>query len=262
MSELVQHAEDVWSIAAAHRFLGLWLGTRMTVVRLPGGALWLHSVVAVDDILADEYPGARAGAASSCCRTSTITSDASDAIQRWPAARVHAPAAMRRKRPELRIDAELSETPDTEWCGELLPVHIDGSMLDETVFVHRPSRSLVCADLIENFDSSPHLATRLYLKAAGLQDRIAFSRFLRPVYRDWRATRRSLERLLAVDFDRVVLDARAGPRTGRTRRCARGISLARARSDYRPLNSTLSSYRAGLLLIGPLLGSVFCVSML
>ena len=203
MSELVQHAEDVWSVAAAHRFLGLWLGTRMTVVRLPGGALWLHSVVAVDDILADEIQ------ALGPVRHLVLPNlyhhvYVSDAIQRWPAARVHAPAAMRRKRPELRIDAELSETPDTEWCGELLPVHIDGSMLDETVFVHRPSRSLVCADLIENFDSSPHLATRLYLKAAGLQDRLAFSRFLRPVYRDRRATRRSLERLLAVDFDRVV----------------------------------------------------------
>ena len=204
MSELVQHAEDVWSVAAAHRFLGLWLGTRMTVVRLPGGALWLHSVVAVDDLLADEIQ------ALGPVRHIVLPNlyhhvYVSDAIGRWPAARVHAPAAMRRKRPELRIDAELSESPDTEWCGEFVPVHIDGSMLDETVFVHRPSRSLVCADLIENFDSSPHLATRLYLKAAGLQDRVAFSRLLRPVYRDWRATRRSLERLLAVDFDRVVL---------------------------------------------------------
>jgi Domain of unknown function (DUF4336) len=204
MSELVQHAEDVWSVAAAHRFLGLWLGTRMTVVRLPGGTLWLHSVVAVDDLRADEIQ------ALGPVRHIVLPNlyhhvYVSDAIQRWPAARVHAPAAMRKKRPDLRIDAELSETPDAEWCGELLPVHIDGSVMDETVFVHRPSRSLVCADLIENFDSSPHLATRLYLKAAGLQHRVAFSRLLRPVYRDRRAARRSLERLLAIDFDRVVL---------------------------------------------------------
>ena len=151
-----------------------------------------------------------------------------DAIQRWPAARVHAPAGMRHKRPELRIDSELSETPDTEWCGELIPVHIEGSMLDETVFVHRPTRTLVCADLIENFDSSPHLATRLYLKVAGLEDRVAFSRLLRPVYRDRRATRRSLERLLTLDFDRVVLTHGRVLESRRTRRGARGVSLARA----------------------------------
>jgi len=204
MSELVRHAEDVWSVAAAHRFAGLWLGTRMTVVRLPGGTLWLHSVVAVDDILADEIQ------ALGPVRHIVLPNlyhhvYAGDAIQRWPSARVHAPAGMRHKRPELRIDSELSETPDTEWCGELIPVHIAGSMLDETVFVHRPTRTLVCADLIENFDSSPHLATRLYLKLAGLEDRVAFSRLLRPVYRDRRATRGSLERLLALDFDRIVL---------------------------------------------------------
>ena len=242
MSELVQHAEDVWSVAAAHRFLGLWLGTRMTVVRLPGGALWLHSVVAVDDILADEIQ------ALGPVRHLVLPNlyhhvYASDAIQRWPAARVHAPAAMRRKRPELRIDAELSETPDTEWCGELLPVHIDGSMLDETVFVHRPSRSLVCADLIENFDSSPHLATRLYLKAAGIRD----PRRLQPLPpAGVPGSARDAEEPRAAARGRLQsrrAHAWAGPRTGRTRRSARGISLARARLDdgYSWLNRALSS---------------------
>ena len=204
MSELVQHAAGLWSVPASHRYFGLHLGTRMTVVRLPGDNLWLHSVVAVDDILADEIQAL--GSVRHIVMPNLYHHVyVSDAIQRWPAAKVYAPAAMRRKRPELRIDSELSETPDSSWCGELTPVHIDGSILDETVFVHGPSRTLVCADLVENFDSSPHLPTRMYLKAAGIHDRVAFSRFLRPVYRDRRATRGSLERLLALDFDRIVL---------------------------------------------------------
>jgi hypothetical protein len=204
MSELVQHAEGLWSVPAPHRWFGLYLGTRMTVVRLPGDNLWLHSVVAIDDFLADEIQAL--GAVRHIVMPDLYHHVyVSDAIRRWPAARVYAPPGMRRKRPELRIDADLSETPDPSWCGELIPVHIEGSMLDETVFLHGPSRTLVCADLIENFDSSPHLGTRLYLKAAGLQDRVAFSRFLRPVFRDRPAARRSLERLLRLDFDRVVL---------------------------------------------------------
>ena len=204
MSELVRHAEGLWSVSAPHRFFGLYLGTRMTLVRLPGDNLWLHSVVAIDDILADEIQAL--GQVRHIVMPDLYHHVyVSDAIQRWPAAKVYAPAAMRRKRPELRIDSDLSETPDPAWCGELTPVHIDGSALDETVFLHGPSRTLVCADLVENFDSSSHLATRLYLKAAGLQDRVAFSRFLRPVYRDRRAARRSLDRLLRLDFDRVVL---------------------------------------------------------
>ena len=204
MSELVKHADGLWSVWAPHRSFGVWLGTRMTVIRLPGDNLWLHSVVAVDDILADEIQAL--GQVRHIVMPDLYHHVyVDDAIRRWPAAKVFAPAAMRQKRPELRIDSDLSETPDPSWCGELVPVHIDGSTLDETVFLHGPTRTLVCADLVENFDSSPHVATRLYLKAAGLEDRVAFSRLLRPVYRDRPAARRSLERLLGLDFDRVLL---------------------------------------------------------
>jgi len=204
MSELVQHAEGLWTVSVPHRFLGLHLGTRMTVIRLPGGGLWLHSVVAVDDLVADEIEDK--GPVEHIVMPNLYHHVyVTDAIQRWPAARVYAPAAMRRKRPEVRIDVELSDTPDPEWGGVLVPVHIDGSLLDETVFVHRPTRTLVCADLVENFDGSPDLVTRLYLSAAGLQGRVGFSRFFRPVYRDRPATRRSLDRLLTLDFDRIVL---------------------------------------------------------
>ncbi|HUM13841.1 MAG TPA: DUF4336 domain-containing protein [Myxococcaceae bacterium] len=204
MSELVRQADGLWTVAAPHRFYGLHLGTRMTVLRLPGGGLWLHSVVAIDDPLADEIQ-ALGSVAHIVVPNLYHHLYVSDAIERWPNARVHAPAGMRRKRPELRIDAELSQTPDPDWGGVLRPVHIDGTMLDEMVFVHRPSRTLICSDLLENFDTSPHLPTRLYLRAAGLHGRVGWSRFLRLVFRDRRAARRSLEQLLGLDFDRVIL---------------------------------------------------------
>ena len=204
MSELVQEDASVWTVATPHRFLGIHLGTRMTVVRLPGGTLWLHSVVAIDDLLADEIQ------ALGPVRHIVIPNlyhhtYVADAIQRWPGARVHAPAAMRRKRPELRIDADLTETPDPDWGGALLPLHIDGSILDETLFLHRPSRTLISSDLVEYFQDHPHLPTRLYLMAAGVHGRVGWPRFLRPVYRNRRAARKSLERLLALDFDRLIL---------------------------------------------------------
>jgi len=37
--------QGLWAAAAPTTFLGLHLGTRMTVVRLSGGGLFLHSVV-------------------------------------------------------------------------------------------------------------------------------------------------------------------------------------------------------------------------
>jgi hypothetical protein len=38
--------EGLWVAAAPLSFLGLHLGTRMTVVRLAGGELWVHSPIA------------------------------------------------------------------------------------------------------------------------------------------------------------------------------------------------------------------------
>jgi hypothetical protein len=202
--ELVQHADGLWTVAFPHRFLGLHLGTRMTVLRLPDGALWLHSVVAIDDFLADEIQ------AQGPVRHIVMPSlyhhvYAADAIQRWPVARVYAPAAMRQKRPELRIDADLTKTADTAWCGALVPVHLDGSTLDETMFVHGSTRTLICSDLVENFQSSPHLGTRLYLKVSGLEGRVAAGGVVRLTYRDRPAARKSIERLLTLDFDRIIL---------------------------------------------------------
>jgi len=201
---LVRHAEGLWTAAGPQRFYGLHLGTRMTVLRLPDGGLWLHSVIAMDDALARQIE------ALGPVRHLVVPNlyhhlHAASALRRWPAARVHAPGQLARKRPDLRIDSTLGEEPEAGWGGALRPIHVDGSILDETVFVHVPTGTLICSDLVENFESNPHLPTRLYLRAAGLRGQVAFSRLLRPVYRDRRAARRSLERLLRLDFDRVVL---------------------------------------------------------
>ena len=205
MSELVQHAEGLWTVSGPHRFFGLHLGTRMTVIRLPDGALWLHSVVAIDDLLADEI---QAKAAQSAHRDAEplpprLRDRRHPAVAHGPGARTGGDAPEAAGAADRRRALRDGRTPSG--AASSTPVHIDGSMLDETVFVHGPSRTLICADLVENFDTSPHLPTRLYLKAAGLEGRVGWSRFLRRVYRDRRATRRSLERVLALDFDRIVL---------------------------------------------------------
>jgi len=197
--------EGLWASAAPTTHLGLHLGTRMTVVRLSGGGLFLHSVTPMTGplrtevealgpvshiVLPDLYHHLHVGPWSLA----------------FPRGRVHAPPGMARKRPDLRIDAELSEVPHPDWARDLRPFFIAGSMLRETVFLHPRTRTLICADLIENFaHGSEDLATRLYLRAAGILGHPGFSRLLRFVYRNRPAARASLERLLAEDFDRIVL---------------------------------------------------------
>ena len=204
MGSLERHAEGLWTTTAPLKFLGLHLGTRMTVLRLPSGALWLHSATPIDPQLRAEIDAL--GRVEHIVAPSAYHHlHAGPASALWPGARVHGPRGLRRRRPDLRIDAELLETPDPAWGGALVPMRLLGTILHETVFLHRPTRTLIVADLVENFDGSPHLPTQVYLRVAGLKGQVGVSRLGRFIFRDRSVARRSIDRILTEDFDRVVL---------------------------------------------------------
>jgi hypothetical protein len=201
---LHEHADGLWTLSTAHSFLGLHVGARMTVVRLSSGGLWVHSPVALSTAQRHDLD-ALGPVAHIVCPNAYHHVYAAALAEAYPAATVHGPAALRRKRKDLRLDAELSDAIPAPWAADLDQQHIAGSMLDETVFLHRRSRTLISADLVENFATSPHLPTRLYLKVNGVLGKVGWSRMLRLVYRDRPLARASLATILAWDFDRVVL---------------------------------------------------------
>src|SRR5262249_32248665 len=92
-----------------------------------------------------------------------------------------------------------------DWKDDLVPLLIEGSALRETLFVHPGARTVISADLAENFETSDHLPTRLYLKVAGVHGKTGWHRLPRFVYRDHAAARVSIDRLREHDFDRVVV---------------------------------------------------------
>ena len=201
---LQQVHEDLWVLAAPLSMFGLHLGTRMTVVRLPSGGLWLHSPVPLNEALLDElralgnvehivapnlYHHLHAGTASAA----------------FPDAALHARPKLRKKRKDLHIHADLCGTADPAWGDVFENVPIGGNMLDEVVFFHRPSGHLISCDLVENFGGCDHFVTRMYLKAAGIYHKPGFSRFLRPMFRQRAEARASIDRLLALDFGGIVL---------------------------------------------------------
>lgn len=199
----VRHSPDLGTVVAPLSFLGMRIGTRMTVVRLPSGALVLHSptpLAASREVVTAEGPVAHI-----VCPNLYHHLYAGEWAAAFPDAVVHAPKKLRGKRGDLRVDRDLEDATSATFEGALEPVAIAGSMMHETVFVHPASRTLVSADLTEYFTSSDHLPTRLYLKAAGVWGKPTWNRFLRFLYRDKRAARRSIDALLEHDFDRVTI---------------------------------------------------------
>jgi len=204
MSALQRLDDAIWVAAAPQRFLGLHLGTRMTLVRRPDGGLIVHSPIRLDDALRGEV---EALGPVRCVIAPNRYHHlyAGEWAAAFPDARLVGAQGLEKKRKDLRFAAMLGDEPDACWADTLQQVVVRGSLLGETVFFHAPSRTLVSADLVENFTTSDHWPTRWYLKASGIHGKPGVGITLRPMYRDHAQTRAALERVLAWDFDRIVL---------------------------------------------------------
>jgi hypothetical protein len=204
MSELAPVADDVWCVRVPSRFAGFAIGTRMTVVRLPGGGLLLHSPVPIDDALRAELD--RLGPVEHIVAPNRYHHLYAGQVKAlYPSATLSAARGLEKKRPDLAIDRVFDETPAPGWGDTFDLVTIDGCMLGETVLLHRPSKTLVSADLVEYFEHHEEWWTRQYLKAAGVYGEVAWNRLLKFMYRDRAAARASLDRIFGWDFDRVTI---------------------------------------------------------
>ena len=72
-------------------------------------------------------------------------------------------------------------------------------------FFHRPSRTLILTDLCFFIPINCSRATRLATRMLGILGHFAPSRSFRLSLRDRHAARESLERILAWDFDRIII---------------------------------------------------------
>jgi hypothetical protein len=177
----------------------------MTIVRLPDGGLWLHSPIEITPALGaeiDSLGSVRHVVAPNKLHHLHLAS----ARRAFPAAKLHTPPGLASKRTDLAFDFELGSEAHPDWRGVLDQLVIEGSrMVQEVVFLHRSSRTLVVADLCEHFGPwSPRLVRGL-ARVAFMYGRPCMPPDWRLTFRDRIATRRSFSRLLAWDFERVIL---------------------------------------------------------
>src|SRR5262249_57702846 len=124
----------------------------------------------------------------------------------FPGARLHASPGLARKRPDLRVDRVHGTTPEPAFNGVIDEVRIDGFRLEESALLYRPARTLLVADLVHNIGRPTHAWTAFYTRMMGFYDRIALSRMIRwAAFYNRGAARRSLENLLALPFDHLIV---------------------------------------------------------
>ena len=112
------------------------------------------------------------------------------------------------KHPELNLTA-IPERPDPRWDSVLDHFELAGApKLGEVAFFHKPSRTLVLTDWMFYFDRSPNFLTGLYLRLSGALGKPVQTPVLKGLIKDRAAAAATTERLLAWDFDRVVMSHR------------------------------------------------------
>ena len=202
---LRQLAEDLWVAERPQRFYGLEVGTRMTVMRLAGGNLLLHSPVALGRDLRQELDAlGRVCFVVAPNRVHHLY--AGKVAEAYPEARLWVAPGLARKRPDLVFVDVLGDEAPAEWKDDVDQVFFRGRPYEnEVVFLHRASRTLILCDLAFNFGPRSAAPTRLLMKLIRSYGRFGPSTLDPWLIRDRRAARQSLERILAWDFDRVVV---------------------------------------------------------
>jgi glyoxylase-like metal-dependent hydrolase (beta-lactamase superfamily II) len=197
--------DEMWGLSCELRQPGgVRLPLRMVVCRLGGRRLLLHSPVPIDDAAAaalDDLGEVAHLVAPSLLHHKWIE----PAAGRWPAATVWLAPGLAARYPALAATTLPADAP-AAWQGELEQVRIAGApRIEETVFFHPASRTLVCTDLVFHVTRPANLRTRLVLRLMGAGGgRLAASRAWRLLVRDRAAAAASVRRVAAWDLDRIV----------------------------------------------------------
>ncbi|WP_407148188.1 DUF4336 domain-containing protein [Bradyrhizobium sp. ORS 86] len=151
--------DDVWVVdGPVIRFGPRWLEmpfpTRATIIRLDEGRLFIHSPTPLDDALKAEI--ARLGKPCWIVGPNRLHYWwIPDWQTAYPEARVYlAPGIRQQAGARLACDGETLDRPSGyPWDDTIATLPVAGTYMTEVVFFHRPSRTLVLTDLIENFEA-------------------------------------------------------------------------------------------------------------
>lgn len=204
-------ADGVWIVDAAPIHAGgIPLPIRMTVLRLAGGELLLHSPIPY-------HPGLQRDL-EALGRIGHLVAPSVGHwmfLRDWQGACPNAitwavPGLEDRgqvRRSGVRIDAVLTDRPPRVWAGEIDQVLVEGPIFKEICLFHRPTRTLLLTDLVINLEAdllpfgARSLARVLGIVAPDGKAPL-YLRLLLGLNR--REAARAARRLVAFDPDRVI----------------------------------------------------------
>ncbi|MEO8843757.1 MAG: DUF4336 domain-containing protein [Kofleriaceae bacterium] len=200
--------DTLWLREYVVRLAAARFNARMTVIRLRSGELLLHSPCAFDDSLAADV--------ASLGRVAAIIAPGNlhwlhvrSCKQAFPDAATYACPGVEKRAKGLTFDFVLGDDAPALWADELSHVVLQGTrIMREVAFFHHATRTLILVDLVENFTpatSGTNWFLRTAFRALGMWNRPSPAPEYRFAWGDKALVREGLERILAWDFERVIL---------------------------------------------------------
>lgn len=197
-------AEGVWCEGRPLRFFGVELGTRMTVVRLTDGSLFVHSPVGLGEGTRESVEAlgrVRAVVAPSLFHHMFV----GEWVEAFPEAAVYACPGLEKKRRDVKWGGVLGDEAQAEWRGEIDQVFFGAwGMANEVVFFHRESRTIVSSDFMFNLGTHPSGMTRVLASLAG-QRKPGVTLLEKLLIRDRTGAKEQVGRIVGWGAERVVL---------------------------------------------------------
>ncbi len=181
--------------------------TRMAVIRLSGGALFIWSPVALTDELkasVEDLGEVRYVIAPNSLHHLSL----GDWRRAYPQAMLYAPPGLRAKRKDIIFDADLTDAPPVEWREEIDQALVRGNLITtEVVFFHKKSGAVIFTDLLQHFGPTWFTGWRsVVAKLDGMTGpEAAMPQKFRVAFVNRRAARAALTRILAWPAKKVVM---------------------------------------------------------
>lgn len=203
---------NIWISEQPLKYWGLEVGARMTIIRLQTGELMVICPIQVSNMTIDEI--------NEIGKVSFIIAPnlyhhlfVADFQAFYPQAKLLATPGLEIKRADLKLDGILARYTPQFW-DEVEYLYFEGfnvldisgpTPLQEVVFFHRESQTLVLTDTAFNFDASFPWITQLVTRVIGGYNKLGPSVLEKLVTKEKDKIENSIRRILCWDFKRIVM---------------------------------------------------------
>ncbi len=200
-------AKNFWVASQKQSFLGLEMGTRMSVVDITGqGDLLLHSPIQLTPSLQEEFQ--KLGRVTYVIAPNKMHHlYVQSYLDQYPNAQLFLAPGLEKKRPELKEATVIAPNQDYPWAQAFDYCLIEGCpLLNEVAFFHKQSNTLVLTDTGLHIGEESPFMTRWIFKVMGAYKKFGLSRMEKKIFiKDQKTFHESIAKILQWDFQKIML---------------------------------------------------------